>query len=152
MRALVRLSEFLLVCAGLAYGGYRGYKHWNEVEAADRQELAKEKDYVYARIQESATGSHTLMVAIAREFTGEGKAELGPCDWSAAPKWGGSYSNPHWFGHTEGSSGMTVWCTAEIKGVSDYLPELQYQWDWEDGAGVTSFSWRYDPDWPDSGE
>lgn len=148
MRAFIKISGFLLVCTAI-YGGYRGYKHWSDADAADQQRVAKKKEWVYAQIQEPATGSHSLMVTVAREFTGESNADIGPCDWSAAPKWGNSFTNPHWLGHAEGSSGMRVWCNAEVKGLSDDLPagiELQYQWDWQDGAGVTAFAWRWDPD------
>ena len=144
MRALTKLSAFLLVCMTLVYGGYRAYKHLSEVDAVEQQELAKHKEWVYARIQESVTGSHDVMVAVAREYTGEKNVEVGPCNWSAALKWGRSYKNPNWFSDTKNSTGMHVWCEVTLQGVPDEGSELLFEWDWGELEGVTSFSWGPD--------
>src|SRR5664279_3469522 len=125
---VVRLAGVCLVWVAVIFGGYKLYRHWCDLDAAQQQELTERKQFVYGRIQHSVVGSRTIMVAIARDFTAEENADIDSCDWSARP----IEVHGHW--------GMRVICDCEI--IGGMIPqEMQYKWEWEDGRGVISFSW-----------
>lgn len=144
----VRTAVESLLVASLVFGGYKLYHRWRDFDAAEQRALGDEKQWVYGRVQSSAVGSPSFMAAAAQEFTGKTDVYIGSCDWYATPMWRHSIKNPNWLSASKGSTGMQVIGNCEIKGSADYVPEMQFEWEWEDGRGVIGVSWGWAPDEP----
>lgn len=140
------MEWLLLVCVVLV--GYWLYHLWRDSEAAEQKELGDQKRWVYGRIQSSAVGSPSYMAAVAQEFTGKSGVYVGSCEWYARPVWNHSIENPNWLSSIKGSTGMQVIADCVINGSADYVPEMQFVWEWEYGAGVVASSWGWTPEGP----
>lgn len=146
--SLVKQAAVWLLLVAVASTGYKMYHRWREFNSSEQGELSKKKEWVYGRVQNSAAGSRPFMVAVAREFTGKKDADLGYCEWSASPMWRHSTKNPNWISDIKGSNGMLVIDDCEIKDGSSRVPDMQFEWEWQDGRGVIWVSWDWAPDEP----
>jgi|SRR6516162_3648174 len=144
----IGLAAACLFWAGIIFAGYKLYHHFREIDLSEQRQLDEARKWTIGRVQDSATGSRSFMSAVARKFTNEDNAETDLCAWFASPMWEHSVHNPNWLSRIKGRTGMQIIAYCPVSSGTQYVDEMRFEWEWEDGTGVIATSWGWAPTLP----